>query len=199
MICELFKYNCSALFLLKPTIGINFGILASEFGMINSYLRDKAREDLEGNLLFVLFKPIDFDNFEWFLEQQTEKAENFIEDYDYAGGYVVMVYRIPDVLKPDFELFKQGKYSKFSKLIKNCYEREVKAFLKPQQSFQWDVFTKAESLKRELEEFLDTTFEKSAELWTMMDEEKELLDIQQFIKPERNGIDEFAESNTESV
>src|SRR5687768_5394776 len=130
MIAELFKYNCSTLFMLKPTIGINWKILEDEFGMINSYLKDKTREDLEGNLLFVLFKPVDFDYFELFLEEQQERAENFIEDYDYAGGYVVMVYRIPEILKEDFELFKKGKYSKLSKLLKNCYEREVKAFLK---------------------------------------------------------------------
>ena len=55
MIAELFRYNCSCLFILKPVVGVNWGVLAEDFGMINSYLRDKSREDLEGELLFVLF------------------------------------------------------------------------------------------------------------------------------------------------
>jgi len=188
MIGELFKYNCSTLFILKPVIGVNWGILGEEFGLINSYLRDRAREDLTGELLFVLFKPIDFDYFEMFLEEQSE-SEHFLEDYDYAGGYVVMVYKIPEWLKPDFELFKQGKYSKFSNLLKNCYDKEVKAFLKPIPTFQWEVFNKSKSLREELEEYIGSAIDKNSEIWELPDQEKkEVLDIQQFIKPELTQI-----------
>jgi hypothetical protein len=194
MIAELFRYNCSTLFFVKPVVGVDWGILKEEFGLINSYLKDKAREDLEGNLLFALFKPIDFDYFELFLEQQSN-LEHFLEDYDYKNGYVVIAYKIPEEYKEDFELFKHGKYSKFSDLLKNCYQKEVVAFLKPIPTFQWDVFNKSKKLRKELEEFLETTFEKGMELWSKPDEQKELLNIQQFIKPERDETISFTESN----
>lgn len=176
MIGEMFKYNCSTIFMIKPIIGVNFGVLKDEFGMINSYLKDKSREDVQGDYLFILFKPIDFDNFESFLETQQEKNLDYIEDYDYTNGYVVILYKIPDVLKDDFELFKQGKYSKLSKLIKSCYDKEVKAFLKPLPGFQYEVFIKARRLKEELEEYLGSHFEDGMELWMLPDMEKECLD-----------------------
>lgn len=194
MIAELFKYNCSTLFILRPVVGVSWGILAEDFGMVNSYLKDKSREDLEGELLFVLFKPIDFDYFELFLEQQAA-LEHFIEDYDYTNGYVVLVYKIPEYLKSDFELFKQGKYSKFSDLIKNCYEKQVVTFLKPISTFQWDVFNKAKSLRKELEEFLETQIEKGSELWQLPDVEKECLNIQQFIKPNKDEREPITEGD----
>lgn len=192
MIGELFKINASTLFILKPVVGVNWGVLGEEFGLINSYLQDKAREDLTGELLFVLFKPVDFDYFEMFLEEQS-KSEHFLEDYDYAGGYVVMVYKIPKWLESDFKLFKEGKYSKFSDLLKNCYDKEVKAFLQPIPTFQWDVFNKSDRLRKELEEYIGNYIDKSSEIWGLPDvEKKEVLDIQQFIKP--NGVKSLQES-----
>lgn len=185
MIAELFKYNCSTLFILKPVVGINFGLLSSEYGMINSYLKDKSREDLEGNYLFVLFRPEDFSYFEMFIEDQVETNPSFMEDYDHPEGYVVMVYKIRDELKDDFELFKQGKYSKLSYLIKDCYQKEVKAFLKPIPSFQWQVFKKNKELREKLEEFVGAHIEKDMELWALPDVEgKEVLDIEKFLQPE---------------
>lgn len=195
MIAELFKYNASTLFMLKPVVGVDWGILSEDFGLINSYLQDKAREDLTGDMLFVLFKPIDFDYFELFLEQQSA-LEHFIEDYDYTDGYVVLAYRIPEKLKDDFELFKKGMYSKLSKIIKECYDREIRAFLKPIPTFQWEVFNKSKAFRKELEEFLDTVFTKDMELWQKPDlEGKEILDIQQFIKPNRNERESITRSN----
>lgn len=197
MIAETLKYNCSTLFILKPVVGVNWGILEEEFGLINSYLKDKSREDLTGDLLFILFKPIDFDYFELFLEEQSNRNNAFLEDYDYAGGYVVMVYRIPEHMKPDFELFKQGKYSKLSSIIKEAYDKEVKAFLKPQPSFQWRVFKKDPSLRKELEEFLGSHFTKDMELWEMPDvDKKELLDIEKFLNPKVEN-ERITESNSE--
>lgn len=179
MIAELFRYNCSTLFILKPVVGVNWGILKSDFGLINSYLKDKAREDLNGDMLFVLFKPTDFDYFEMFLEEQSEKNLSFVEDYDYTGGYIVIVYKIPEILKPDFELFKKGQYSRFSSLIKECYDKQVVAFLQPHPTFQWGVFEKAKWLKKELEEFLETQIERGSELWNLPDiEGKEVLTLE---------------------
>lgn len=184
MIAELFKYNCSALFILKPVVGINYGTLKENYGFINSYLRDKAREDLTGNLLFVLFRPQDFEYFEMFISEQSLDNDNYLEDYDYSNGYVVMVYRIPEKFKEDFEKFKEGKYSKLSSLIKNCYEKEIKTFLIPEESFQWSVFNKSSKLRKTLEEFLDCQFTKDMELWQLPDiENKEVLDIEKFLYP----------------
>lgn len=186
MIAELLKYNCSTLFILQPVTGVKWSEQEEEFGMINSYLKDKAREDLTGDLLFVLFKPKDFDYFELFVQEQEGNNSAFLEDYDYADGYVVLVYRIREELKKDFELFKQGKYSKLSELIRKSYDREVRAFIKPIPSFQWEVFRRATRLRKELEEFFETQLEKEAELWAIPDMNKETLDIEKILNPEIN-------------
>lgn len=201
MIGELLKVNCSTLFMLKPVVGVSNMVLQDEFGMINSYLQDKSREDLNGDYLFVLFKPIDFDYFELFLEEQAERNKDFVEDYDYAGGYVVIVYKIPEILKDDFELFKKGKYSKLSTIVKECYEKEIKFFLEVIPGFQHEVFSKANRLKEELEEKFGMYFTKDMELWQLPDiTGKEVLDIQSFIKPKGNGKTEcLTEGDTEGV
>lgn len=185
MIAELFKYNCSTLFILKPVVGESYGSLRENYGFINSYLKDKAREDLSGDLLFVLFKPEDFEYFGMFVSEQIAENHNFIEDYDYTDGYVVIVYKIPQVMKEDFEKFKKGEYSKFSHIIKNCYKKEIKSFIDPNKSFQWKVFDKSKELKKELEDFLDVQFTKDMELWQIPDVEgKEILDIEKFLYPD---------------
>ncbi len=182
MIKHLLKGNASKFFLLIPVMGgkIDWGEM-EENNFINSYLKDKNREDIEEDVLFVLFKPPDFDNFELFLQKQQENPD-FIEDYDYEGGYVVLVYRINNALKADFNKFKQGKYSEFSDITKRMFKRMI-----PEEgvifgeklvmSFQWKVFNKSPVLKRELEELFEIPLDANAEIWSIPNEEKETLNI----------------------
>lgn len=193
MIDELFKYNCSTIFLLKPITGAHFSHLENDYGLINSYLKDKLRDEDGGDNMYILFKPHDFEQFEQFLNTQEYENIHFKEDYDYAGGYVVLIYKIPDHLQKDFELFKQGKYSKLSKFIRGCYDKTVKVYMKHIPTFQWDVFSQNEKFRKEIELFLDVELDKDAELWSIPDMVKETLDIEK-IKTIGNGKKSVAKS-----
>lgn len=200
MIEELMKFNSSTLFILKPIVKEPMDVLL-EHNLINSYLRDRDREDIEGDYLFVLFKPPDFDFFEIFLHEQHENV-HFVDEYDYEGGYVVLVYRIPDAMKKDFALFKQGKYSKMSAWFKAYYSKDLIKKgrsisvevdgMKIKKSIQWLVFDKDKQLQLLLEKYMGIRFDEiyqkkeDMELWTGVDEEKETLDIDR-IRDEEKG------------
>lgn len=185
------KFNSSTLFILKPVIKEGMDVLL-EHNLINSYLKDKNRDDIEGDHLFVLFKPPDMDYFELFLHEQEENL-NFVEDYDYEGGFVVLVYKIPEAMKKDYALFKTGRYSKMSQWFKSYYATELvkkgKTItvevdgLRITKSIQWLVFDKDKKLQFLLEKYMGIKFDDiydnkdDIELWTGVDEVRELLDI----------------------
>lgn len=193
------KGTPSRWFILKPIVKETADAL-KEHNLINSYLRDKYREDLYGeDLLFVLFKPPDFDYFELFLHQQIAENKNYVEDYDYEGGYVVVVYKIPDGLKADFELFKRGKYSRMSDRIKASYGKEIRRTGTVKQmvfkkTFQHMVFTKDPQLQQLLEEYMGIRFadhfpsKVDMELWEAVDMEKETLDIDKIKENEQQTV-----------
>lgn len=173
--------NASTLFLLTPVSGQEVELLR-EYQLIDSYLRDSDREDLTGNLLFVLFRPDDMEFFELFLYTESSQNVNFMEDYNYAGGYIVLVYKIPDKMKDDFEKFKLGQYSKFSKETKSLFKKStgVRKGFEPLTTLQWDVFSKSSALRKDLEKFVGETLPDDIELYGIPDIEKETLTISKF-------------------
>lgn len=173
------RWNTSALFILKLVMGETLDKLLT-YRIVNSYLRDKDREDLLTNVLFVLFKPDDWPEFETFVEQQ-EQTKDFLEEYDYEGGYVVLVYRIPFSLKRDFEKFKEGKYSEFSASTKNLFKKMIPdgRMGKLQKSLQWEIFEKEPDLREQLEDDLDVVLPDDSEVWSIPSTIKETLNINQ--------------------
>lgn len=173
--------NASTLFLLTPISGQEVELLR-EYQLIDSYLKDVDREDLNGNYLFVLFKPEDMEFFELFLYTESTNNENFIEDYDYAGGYIVLVYKIPEWLKDDFEKFKKGQYSKFSAKVKSLFKKvqKSKGNIKTVTTIQWDVFSKNPELRKDLEKFVGESIPDDIELYGIPDMERETLNISKF-------------------
>lgn len=171
--------NASTLFLLTPVSGHDVDLLR-EYQLLDSYLKDIDREDLDGNLLFVLFRPQDREFFELFLYTESAENENFVEEYDYAGGYIVLVYKIPEWLTDDFVRFKDGKYSKFSAKTKAMFKKTKKIGIKSLTTIQWDVFSKNKDLKQDLERFIGESIPDDMELYGIPDMQKETLNIQKF-------------------
>lgn len=171
------KYNCSSLFMLRPTTEL--GITEwSDYGLINSYLEDEL-SDYKGDYLFVVCKPKDINLFQVLVQLEEEKL-NFIEDYDYGGGYVVLVYTIPEELKEDFEKFKRGEYSKLSPKFKNLHDRTVLINSIEVPSLQFLIMYKDPDFKREMEEYLGVEMSKDQELWSVPGE-REILSIEKLI------------------
>jgi len=154
-------------------------------GFINAYVKDNRRDDQYKESIYLLFKPTDLDKFREFLDSEYERTKAVIEDYDYEDGYVVVVYQLDNKYNRDYELVKQGKYSKTSENFQKMFPKVVKitrnGLHKDEISLQYRIFNKAEDLKSFWEEKLGIDLEgvmgSNFEVWDGWDESKEILEL----------------------
>jgi hypothetical protein len=168
------RWNCSVWFLL-PLLRIGRKKL-EENGFIDSFLDDASRERLEGWCLYLLFRPLNLVQFSEFLEEQR-KVNEVIDDYDYEGGFVVIVYKLDDKWEDDYQLFHQGKYSKFSDEFKNLFPKRelitIDGKRRDEVTLQWSVFKKSKLLVQQWKEEIDIDLED--ELWSAPKTDREVL------------------------
>jgi len=152
-------------------------------GFINGYHRDKHREDTYKNCIYVLFKPNDINKFREFLDGEYERTDSIIDDYDYEGGYVVVVYELNPIWGDDFNLIREGKYSKTSAPFQSFFPKMVKITKKgiPREelSLQFRIFHKAPDLVKFWEDRIGQAFvyNKGEEVWGKFFLENETLDL----------------------
>lgn len=161
-----------------PTVGIARDTLVDN-GFINAFIKDTVKDSDYRNVIYLLFKPENIDRFRDFLDKEYERTLSIIEDYDHKNGYVVVVYKLDEDFLEDFELVKQGKYSKTSKDFQEQFPKKVtvklKGFNSEQASLQYKVFTKSPDLIEFWEEKLGVDFKEDYEVWDGFDEEAETL------------------------
>jgi len=176
--------NLSSLFLL-PLLKISEEKLTM-FGFTNTYLDDiGAPETYSYDVLFVLFQPNDLLAFQEFVSSQYNK-NSLVADYDYEGGFVVLVYRLPEEFKADYELFYQSKYSKFSEEFKKQFPvkvdlTKVVGYRHEVLSTQWAIFKRDKTLINELKEECGMDIDDNTELCSSIDTTKEVLCIEDLI------------------
>ena len=148
---------------------------------INGYIRDDRREVQYENSVYLLFRPKEIDKFKSFLDEEYERTKDLIDDYDYEDGYVVVVYKLDEKFKEDFELVKKGKYSKtspsFQQLFPKIIKIKVNGLSRDEFSLQFKVFNKTEDLRRFWEERLGVIFDNDQEFWKAFIEENESLNL----------------------
>lgn len=172
MIDDLFKMNCSTLFLLHP-LGLSRSAM-EKTGFINCYLEDPEHPYEGLDVVYMLFKP--GSRFKYFVDTEKTRTPLFIDEYDLEDGYVVLVYEFPKELKEDFERFKKGAYSSFSKQFKETVPKYTRNGYK-EYSFQYMVINKLPEWKYYLEgeEGLNMSLDDGVELWMAPNMEKEKL------------------------
>ena len=173
------KKNITSIFMV-PTLRVPKDALRSN-GFINGYIKDeKVQHDYEDSI-YLLFKPDNLDKFREFLDGEYERTKSIIEDYDYEDGFVVVVYQLNERFKKDYELVKQGKYSKTSKAFQSEFPKSVKVIKsglsKDEISLQLRIFKKSADLVEFWEDKIGITFQDDFEVWEGWDEEKEVLVI----------------------
>jgi len=135
-----------------------FGNFITDFGFINIYLSDHAREVLHDEHLYYLFSPNKFTrNFDRYCEY-LENLELFEEMYDVRPtdmGKVMLVMKLPDYMKKSREHFINGNYSLFP-------EEYMKTRLK--STNQFDIWSKSPDVRKDLETKLNVKLDKEAEL-----------------------------------
>lgn len=167
-----------------PTLKVPKDALRNN-GFINAYIKDDRRDDDYKESIYLLFKPDNLDKFREFLDDEYERTKTIIEDYDYEDGYVVVVYQLNDKYKRDFNLIKQGKYSKTSEEFQKVFPKVIKliknGLSRDELSLQYRIFNRADDLIEFWEEKLGINFKVTIgddfEVWSGWDEQNEILNL----------------------
>lgn len=173
------KKNITSIFMV-PTLKVPKDALRAN-GFINAYIKDDRREDHYKESIYLLFKPKDLDKFREFLDNEYERTKTIIEDYDYEDGFVVVVYQLNEKYKKDYELIRQGKYSKTSADFQKIFPKIVKitrnGLHKDEISLQYRIFNRAHDLIEFWENKLGIQWEDHYEVWDGFDEPNEILEL----------------------
>ena len=165
--------------MVKP-LGIGIEKL-DKMGFINGFIQDVDHDCIYEDCVYLLFKPHDMDLFRDFIDSEYERTNNIVEDYDYQGGYVVMIYKLNPNFKNDYQLVRQGLYSKTSKDFQNLFPKIVKIMKngkhRDEISLQYRIFNKTQDLITFWEDKLGIRFSNDQEVWEGFHEERETLNI----------------------
>lgn len=173
------KKTITSIFMV-PTLKAPKDALRSN-GFVNAYIRDDERDDQYDGCIYLLFKPENVDKFREFLDAEYDRTKDIIDDYDYEGGFVVVVYKLNESYQEDFKLVKTGKYSRTSKEFQLQFPKVIKivkhGLHRDEVSLQYRIFNRTQDLIDFWEEKLGITFSNDQEVWDGFDEEKEVLNI----------------------
>jgi len=173
------KKTITSIFMV-PIIKID-KITLRDLGFINGYVSDVRKLPAYKDAVYLLFQPKDLDKFRDFLESEYERTKDIIDEYDYEGGYVVVVYKLNPKLKKDFGLVREGLYSKTSKEFQALFPKIVKipkgGLKRDEISLQFRIFNRTEDLIKFWEDKLGVEFDEDQEIWHGFVLENETLDI----------------------
>ena len=172
------KNTCTTIFMV-PTIKTPKNSLRNN-GFINAYLQDEMSDTNYKDCIYVLLKPSNIDLFKEFLDKEYERTKQIVEDYDYEGGFVVVVYSLNKDFKKDFNLIKKGKYSKTSKSFQKLFPKVIKlkknGLHRDELSLQYRIFNKTNDLIEYWQDKLGITYwDESMEVWSEFKVENEIL------------------------
>lgn len=152
-----------------------------ENGFINGYVEDAERDFQYPGAVYLLFLPEDIIKFREFLDEEYERTEQIIEDYDYEGGFVVVVYKLDPKWDKDFSLVRQGSYSKTSSNFQKLFPKVIKikknGLHRDEISLQYRIFNKTEDMVEYWENKIGIEWDDDFEVWDGYDKDKEILHI----------------------
>jgi hypothetical protein len=163
-----------------PTLKIPRDTITNN-GFINAYSYDSHRDVQYEDAIYLLFKPTNLDKFREFLDSEYERTDYIIDDYDYEGGFTIVVYQLNPQFKADFDLIREGKYSKTSLEFQELFPRVIKLMKnglhRDELSLQFRVFNRTGDLIEFWEKEFGMQFDKNQEIWTGFILEEETLDL----------------------
>ena len=103
------RKNITSIFMV-PTLKIGKKKLNSN-GFVNAYIKDSRRDVQYDECIYLLFHPEKLDAFREFLDEEYERTKSIVDEYDYENGFVVVVYKLDEQFKEDFQLIFNHHYS----------------------------------------------------------------------------------------
>jgi hypothetical protein len=173
------KKTITSIFMV-PTLGIDKEKLKSN-NFLNAYIKDVRKDIQYKDCVYLLFQPEDMDLFKDFLDEEYERTQQLIDDYDYEGGFVVVVYKLNAKYKRDFELVTLGKYSLTSTNFQSEFQKIIKlnknGLQRDELSLQYRIFNRSEDLIKFWEDKLGVSFDDDQEVWNGFFEDEETLNL----------------------
>jgi len=170
---------------LVPTIGVNREALR-ENNFINAYIEDGSLEIQYPDCIYLLFRVENKAKFRKFLDEERDRTQSLIEDYDYSDGYTVVVYALDMKWYEDFEIIKTGKYSQTSKNFQALFPRVTKIKIdgkhRDELCLQFRIFNKTQDLIDHWENKFNITFGEDDEVWDGWRIDNEILKIEEHVK-----------------
>jgi hypothetical protein len=177
---------------LVPGLGLDVEVMKITNGFINAYLRDVDYDQEYDTPVFMLYRPGDIGKFQEFALQEYQRTTCLVDDYDYAGGFVVLVYNFPKEYGPEYNFFIKGKYSRFrkryiNKIPKMVIIKTAGGHTEPQLTIPYMACTKSEVLQKYWQQkFADPDdpwiqWETGDELWYKPKMSLETLDINKIV------------------
>ena len=140
-----------------------------------------THKDNYEDAVYLLFHPPNLDRFKEFVDGEYDRTQHLIEDYDVEKDFIVLVYSLNPKFKNDFELIKQGKYSKTSNEFQSIFPKVVKVMKKglprEETTLQYRIFNKSDDLREYWESRIAIDLKDEFEVWNGYDFEKEIMDI----------------------
>lgn len=163
-----------------PTLGIEKATL-NDNGFINGYL-DDFNYDLDyEDVVYLLFKPEDLDSFKLFLEEIYKNNKLVIEDYNNEKDEIIVIFKLKEEFKEDYQNILTGKYSLTSEEFRNNFPKTVIVDGIQKKSLQTMIFDKDPKLARYWSNFLgsELVVDHNLELWPGLELKKEVLNYEE--------------------
>jgi hypothetical protein len=160
----------------------NAAICIKKHGFKEAFLADESGEKYSYPVIYCLFKPPNLQEFNDFIQSETEDGAMIVHEYDLPGGFVVLVYKFPELYERDYKLILEGKYSKTSDTFKSIFPVVKGA---NEITLYAIVLNKVAQGVKLLEDELGVKFDKNDELWYVPDMKKETLTsdkLQNYVK-----------------
>lgn len=125
---------------------------------INAYLQLNKKHDLNGKFIYLTYRFVRGDEYRQ-AEKLIKTYPNYYKTIDVSPNLVVYAFIIPQQYYSDVELFKEGKYSRFSLSLKGLI-----SMFNGKLSIPSKVVNKELSYLQEIEEYFDVTLPKEMEL-----------------------------------
>lgn len=145
---------------------------------VNCYIDDAELNHQFKYPLFLLLKTQKLDNYFRAVENLLITNKNFVYTYPVGtnyGSYLMMyVYECPQVFLKDYDRFKNGEYSQFSKELKMRYPRMIPMQGRAIESPIYGVLFKTRYHRNKVEEIVGEKIEPAQELWATPKSEYEI-------------------------
>lgn len=180
---ESLKTNTNSDIFLLPSLGFR-KLDLKKYGFISTFIDDTDHDPHYPYSLYLLFNPEDQEAFNLFVAEEGERRGVVIlEEYDYDGGYVVLVYKFPEQYKEEFNKFLGGKYASFRNVYKKLFPEtnlQTNSFgpvSVKKRTIQFLVFNKDPDMKKFWEIEMGEEIPDGMDYWPIPNKKKETLDI----------------------